>query len=45
MLAAPDGPCTGVDVNCGEGPCTAECDDDPAIPTLDCGDACNCVEC
>jgi len=40
-----DGPCTGVDLNCDDGACTATCTDTDPAPSVDCGDSCECTEC
>jgi hypothetical protein len=36
--------CSGATVQCGDGPCTASCGGEP-VPTLDCGNTCECNEC
>jgi hypothetical protein len=36
--------CTGMNVSCGAGACSAGCQGMPA-PTVDCGNACSCTPC
>jgi hypothetical protein len=40
-----DGPCDNANVECGENGCAANCEFGAGMPTVDCGNACECNPC